>query len=69
MLPVMLITIMNPDAWIMIGTWLPYQKLQTEAYCVEYYVTQTPERTKMEIWIRLIDHLLLENTGFVNLCN
>jgi predicted transcriptional regulator YdeE len=35
------------------STWLPNCKLQTEAFCVEYYETHTPETTKMEIWMKL----------------
>lgn len=35
------------------STWLPNHKLQTEAFCLEYYETHTPETTRMEIWIKL----------------
>lgn len=35
------------------STWLPKHKLQTEAFCMEYYETHTPETTKMEIWMKL----------------
>lgn len=33
--------------------WLPNHKLQTEAFCMEYYETHTPKTTKMEIWMKL----------------
>lgn len=35
------------------SAWLPNHKLQTEAFCLEYYETHTPETTKMEIWMKL----------------
>lgn len=37
------------------STWLPNHKLQTEAFCLEYYETHTPETTKMEIWMKLME--------------
>jgi AraC family transcriptional regulator len=37
------------------STWLPNHKLQTEAFCLEYYDTHTPETTKMELWMKLTE--------------
>jgi AraC family transcriptional regulator len=37
------------------STWLPNHKLQTDAFCLEYYETHTPETTKMEIWMKLME--------------
>lgn len=37
------------------STWLPNHKLQTEAFCLEHYETHTPETTKMEIWMKLME--------------
>lgn len=37
------------------STWLPNHKLKTEAFCLEYYETHTPETTKMEIWMKLME--------------
>lgn len=37
------------------STWLSNHKLQTEAFCLEYYETHTPETTKMEIWMKLME--------------
>jgi AraC family transcriptional regulator len=36
------------------STWLPKHGLQTEAFCMEYYETHTPETTKMEVWMKLM---------------
>lgn len=35
------------------STWLPKHRIQTEAFCLEYYETNTPETTKMEIWMKI----------------
>lgn len=35
------------------STWLPNHRLQTEAFCLEYYEAHTAETTKMELWMKL----------------
>lgn len=45
----------------MFSTWLHNKNLQTEAFCVEYYETHTPETTKMEVWMKLIKAEMVEN--------
>ena len=35
------------------STWLPNHNIQTEAFCLEYYETHTPETTNMEIWLKI----------------
>lgn len=39
----------------LLSTWLPNKKLQTESFCVEYYETQPPETTRMELWMKLME--------------
>lgn len=36
------------------NTWLPNHKLQTDAFCMEYYASHTSDTTKMELWMKLI---------------
>lgn len=36
------------------STWLHNHKLQTEAFCLEYYETHTPETTKMELLMKIM---------------
>lgn len=36
----------------MFGTWLPKHGILTEPFCVERYVSHSPETTSMEVWIQ-----------------
>ncbi|MBU4438955.1 MAG: AraC family transcriptional regulator [Firmicutes bacterium] len=37
------------------NVWLPNKKLQTDFFCAERYRSHSPETTRMEVWLKLIN--------------